>query len=179
MLLRMASALLVHTKGLGCSLCTSMNVVRFHQLRPSLEPGRVGSCITLFEACSAFTHVTACMLAKSPCDSLHQRLQQSRCLHCCSDCYRVERTSSRAGYSRCGPPPFTAHPGKSRYRTCAFSPAALLLSWAENQGLGGNLGDVFVQVIQELLKGHEFTDTAEEKAALRHEAQFYSEMQSC
>jgi len=42
------------------------SLVRFHQLRPSLEPGRVGSCITLFEACSAFTHVTACMLAKSP-----------------------------------------------------------------------------------------------------------------
>src|SRR5437762_12240326 len=37
------------------------------------------------------------MLAKSPSDPLHQRLQQSRCLHCCSDCYRVERTSSRAG----------------------------------------------------------------------------------
>src|ERR1022692_4006911 len=37
--------------------------------------------------------------ARSPsrlCDPLHQRLQQSRCLHCCSDCYRVERTSSRA-----------------------------------------------------------------------------------
>ena len=32
-------------------------------------------------------------------DSLHQRLQQFRCLHCCSDCYRVERTSSRAGLS--------------------------------------------------------------------------------
>src|SRR5208283_4505315 len=44
-------------------------------------------------------------------DPLHQRLQQLRCLHCCSDCYRVERTSSRAGI-----PPlwtstfFTAHP---------------------------------------------------------------------
>src|SRR6266849_3305856 len=60
---------------------------------------------------SAFTHVTACTLAKSPSDPLHQRLQQFRCLHRCSDCYRVERTSSRAGYSRCGPPPFiTAHP---------------------------------------------------------------------
>ena len=42
------------------------SLVRFHQLRPSLESGRVGSCITLFEACSAFTHVTACTLAKSP-----------------------------------------------------------------------------------------------------------------
>jgi hypothetical protein len=61
------------------------------------KPGRVGSCISLFEACSAFTHVTACTLAKSPSDSLHQRLQQFRCLHYCSDCYRVERTSSRAG----------------------------------------------------------------------------------
>ena len=28
-------------------------------------PGRVGFRITLFEACSAFTHVTACILAKS------------------------------------------------------------------------------------------------------------------
>ena len=44
------------------------------------------------------------------CDLLHQRLQQSRCLHCCSDCYRVERTSSRAGIPRCGPAPFTADP---------------------------------------------------------------------
>ena len=37
------------------------------------------------------------LLAKSPSDSLHQKLQQSRCLPCCSDRYRVERTSSRAG----------------------------------------------------------------------------------
>jgi hypothetical protein len=86
-------------------------LVPFHQLRPSHEPGRVGSCITVFGACSAFTHVTACTLAKSPSDSLHQRLQQSRCLHYCSDCYRVERTSSRAGYSRCGPSPFHGAPG--------------------------------------------------------------------
>src|SRR6266478_7790935 len=42
------------------------SLVRFHQLRPSLEPGRVGSCIVGFGACSAFTHVTACPLAKSP-----------------------------------------------------------------------------------------------------------------
>jgi len=40
--------------------------------------------------------------ARSPgrlCDPLHQRLQQSRCLHCCSDCYRVERTSFPGGYT--------------------------------------------------------------------------------
>ena len=73
------------------------SLVRFHSLRPSPKPGRVGSCISLFEACSAFTHVTACTLAKSPSDSLHRRLQQLRCLRRCFDCYRVERTSSRAG----------------------------------------------------------------------------------
>ena len=42
------------------------SLVRFHSLRPSPKPGRVGSCITLFEASSAFTHVTACTLARSP-----------------------------------------------------------------------------------------------------------------
>src|SRR6266481_2518828 len=87
------------------------SLVRFHSLRPSHEPGRVGSCIVGFGACSAFTHVTACTLAKSPSDSLHQRLQQSRCLHCYSDCYRVERTSSRAGLTPAVDHHlFTAHP---------------------------------------------------------------------
>jgi hypothetical protein len=31
------------------------------------------------------------------CDLPHQRLQQLRCLHRCSDCFRMERTSFRAG----------------------------------------------------------------------------------
>src|SRR5215469_3060973 len=43
-------------------LMESCSLVSFHQLRPSPKPGRVGSCISLFEACSAFTHVTACLL---------------------------------------------------------------------------------------------------------------------
>ncbi len=34
--------------------------------RPSLNLSQVGYRIALFEACSAFTHVTACTLAKSP-----------------------------------------------------------------------------------------------------------------
>ena len=34
--------------------------------QPSPNYRRVGSCIRTFEACSAFTHVTACVLAKSP-----------------------------------------------------------------------------------------------------------------
>jgi hypothetical protein len=92
------------------------SLVRFHSLRPPPKPGRVGSCISLFEACSAFTHVTARTLAKSPSDSLHQRLQQFRYLHCCSDCYWVERTSSPGGFSsRCGPPPFHGAPGDTTY----------------------------------------------------------------
>jgi hypothetical protein len=28
-----------------------------------MKPGRVSSCVSLFEACSAFTHVTACRFA--------------------------------------------------------------------------------------------------------------------
>src|ERR1700735_169024 len=73
--------------------------------------GAVGSCIVGFGACSAFAHLTACTLAKSPSDSLHQRLQQFRCLHYCSDCYRVERTSSRAGLTPAvGHRVFTTHP---------------------------------------------------------------------
>jgi hypothetical protein len=47
-------------------LMKTYSLIRFHQLRPSPKPGRVGSCITRFEACSAFTRVTACLLAKSP-----------------------------------------------------------------------------------------------------------------
>src|SRR5258707_321984 len=39
----------------------------------------------------------ACTLAESPRDPFHRELRQLRCLHCRLDCYRVERTSSRAG----------------------------------------------------------------------------------
>lgn len=52
---------------------------------------QVGPCIFLFEACSAFTHVAACVLAKSPSDPLRRRLQPPRYLDDCSDCYRPER----------------------------------------------------------------------------------------
>jgi hypothetical protein len=65
--------------------------------RPSLCNSQVGSCNYCFGTCSAFTHVTACTLAESPCDPLHRKLRQLRCLRCRFDCYRVERTSSRAG----------------------------------------------------------------------------------
>ena len=42
------------------------SLIRFHRPRPSPNRRRVGPCITLFEAWSPFTHVRACMLAKSP-----------------------------------------------------------------------------------------------------------------
>src|SRR6266853_1160353 len=58
---------------------------------------RSAPAIVFFGACSAFTHVTACTLTESPSDPLHRRLRQLRCLCCRFDCYRVERTSSRAG----------------------------------------------------------------------------------
>jgi hypothetical protein len=49
-------------------------------------------------------------------DLLHQRLQQFRCLHCCSDCYRAERTSSRAGLTPAVDHHFfTAHPVSRTY----------------------------------------------------------------
>jgi hypothetical protein len=73
------------------------SLVSLRRRRPSLCNSQVGSCDCFFEACSAFTHVMACTLAESPCDPLHRRLRQLRCLRCRFDCYRVERTSSRAG----------------------------------------------------------------------------------
>src|SRR4051812_6802408 len=61
-------------------------------LRPSPCFRRVGSHIALFEACSAFTRVSACTFAESPNgDPLHRRLRWLRLLHHRSDCYRPER----------------------------------------------------------------------------------------
>src|SRR6201981_1495282 len=75
------------------------SLVYLHCQRPSLCKSQVGSCNCFFGACSAFTHVTACTLAESPSDPLHRKLRQLRCLRHRFDCYRVERTSSRAGVS--------------------------------------------------------------------------------
>ena len=43
-----------------------MSLVWSNSRRPSPLFKRIGSCITLFEACSTFTHVPACVLAESP-----------------------------------------------------------------------------------------------------------------
>src|SRR6516162_7926361 len=64
---------------------------------PAPADSQVGSCNCCFGTCSAFTHVMACTLAESPSDPFHRKLRQLRCLRHRFDCYRVERTSSRAG----------------------------------------------------------------------------------
>src|SRR5207248_1090400 len=76
-----------------------MELVRsYDSISFDLPRNRGGSAPALvFSRPAQRSLVTGCTLAKSPSDSLHQRLQQFRCLHRCSDCYRVERTSSRAG----------------------------------------------------------------------------------
>src|SRR5438094_2248670 len=45
--------------------------VLLHRRRPSPDYSWVGSCINSFEACSAFTRVTTCRLAKPPYATLY------------------------------------------------------------------------------------------------------------
>jgi hypothetical protein len=47
------------------------SLVSLHRQRPSLCNSQVGSCNCFFEACSAFTRVTTCRLAKSPYATLY------------------------------------------------------------------------------------------------------------
>jgi hypothetical protein len=73
------------------------SLVPFHRLRPSRNRGGSAPASTFSRpAQRSLTLRPACSPGRFN-DLLHQRLQQSRCLHRCSDCYRVERTSSRAG----------------------------------------------------------------------------------
>ena len=89
--------------------------------RPSPFNRRVGFRITLFEACSAFTRVTACRLAKSPnSDPFHQRF----------------RRRSRSLFGRVHPPPSLP----TRRRCTPFHGA--LSNWArtplKNRRLSGS-----------------------------------------
>jgi hypothetical protein len=63
----------------------------YRRRRPSPYVRWVGSRIISFEAYSAFTHVTACLLAESPSDPLHRRLRQLRYLRYRSDYYWLEQ----------------------------------------------------------------------------------------
>jgi hypothetical protein len=103
-----------HRRGFPCCVCSpvcaccrhypgrtagSCSLVLSQQLRPSPRGRQVGSCIARFEAYSTFILVTACTLTESLNDPFHRRLQRFRCLYRRFGCYRVERTSSRAGLS--------------------------------------------------------------------------------
>src|SRR5215471_1215814 len=83
-----------HYPGRSDGACS---LVPLHRQRPSLWKSQVGSCNCCFGTCSAFTLVMACTLAESPSDPFHRKLRQLCCLRRRFDCYRVERTSSRAG----------------------------------------------------------------------------------
>src|SRR5215471_6541025 len=84
-----------------------------HSIGCGLPRIRGGSAPALFFSRPAQRSLTlrpACSPSRFN-DLLHQRLQRSRCLHRCSDCYRVERTSSRAGLTPAVDHHlFTAHP---------------------------------------------------------------------
>src|SRR5271155_4452832 len=100
------------------------SLVRFHSLRPSPKPGRVGSCISLFEACSAFTHVTACMLAESP-----MRPSTPKASAASLPPLLLRLLPGGANpvpgrvYPRCGPPPFHGAPGNATYPGLARIPS--------------------------------------------------------
>src|SRR5580704_10736004 len=66
-----------------------VSLLRFHV--------RIGLHIVLFEACSAFTCVAACTLARSPyVVTAIRRLQTLRLLHACSGRFRLERSPGGA-----------------------------------------------------------------------------------
>jgi hypothetical protein len=72
---------------------------------------RVGLCNVNFEACSAFTRVTARTLALPPMRStLTRRLQTFRHLYACSGCFRLERLPGGACARWKAPPFHGAHP---------------------------------------------------------------------
>ena len=72
---------------------------------------RVGLCIVLFEAYSAFTRVTARTLALPPIrGTLTRRLQTFRHLHACSGCFRLERLPGGIRTHWKAPPFHGAHP---------------------------------------------------------------------
>ena len=77
---------------------------------PSNRDGSAPALVFSRPAQRSLTLRPACSPSRL-CDLLHRRLQQLRCLRRCFDCYRVERTSSRAGFTPAVDHHlFTAHP---------------------------------------------------------------------
>jgi hypothetical protein len=92
---------------------------------------QVGLCIVFFEACSAFTRVTARTLAQPPIrGSLIRRLQPVRHLPSRSGCFRLEHSPGGPCTHWKAPPWHGAHPklasGHVRYRAeCSWSAIAI------------------------------------------------------
>src|SRR5271166_5197811 len=82
-----------------CSAWTYSSLVSPSHISHPRKGCRVGLHIVLFEACSAFTRVTACTLARPPIRGpLYRRLQPFRHLHDCSGCFRLERVAGWASH---------------------------------------------------------------------------------
>src|SRR6516164_11362232 len=77
-----------------CSSWVSSSLISPRRISLPRFHCRVGLHIDLFEVCSAFTHVAACTLARSPYFvTAIRRLQTFRLLHACSGCFRLERSA--------------------------------------------------------------------------------------
>ena len=72
--------------------CPGAFIARFPgHVRLPRSHGRVGLRIYLFETCSAFTLVTACILARSPTVTLYTEGFSHLSFCGCSNCFRLER----------------------------------------------------------------------------------------
>jgi hypothetical protein len=71
---------------------------------------RVGLRIVLFEACSAFTRITACTLALSLIRDTHSEGFSYLVTHSCSGCFRLERLPGGIRTHWKVPPCHGAHP---------------------------------------------------------------------
>ncbi len=99
---------------------------------------RVGLRIVLFEACSAFTRVTACTLALSPyiVTRFTEGFQSLCYLHDCSGCFRLEHSPGgafthwkSAALSRRTPEAVIPKSASPRLDTHAFDVGAAFFDW--------------------------------------------------
>ena len=86
------------------------SLILSHQLRPSLDYWRVGSCIPGFGACTALTFITACMIAKSPLRPSTPEASAVSFPPLLPRLLQGGTTQFPGGIlTHCGPAPFTAH----------------------------------------------------------------------
>jgi hypothetical protein len=113
----------------------------------SLRNRQVSLHIACFEACSAFTRVTARTLAESLTDPFHRRLRTDRCLPARCDCYRLERSLAGRGFHPLRNCAFTRHtntpaaipPYDYPFTAPAVSPATMCLCASRNIAIAGRM----------------------------------------